>query len=91
MADVPVEEQQADTCKCIKWHAPKPTRYGKVTVEGETISLCPATFTAVQDAIKIYEDAGGKPKRADLITIPKYPRELAGKMWQERVASASQS
>lgn len=78
-------------CPCVKWHAPRPTRLGKVELEGEIIELCPTTFTAYNDTLTAYQTHNGKPPRDALKGIPKFPRELAQRAFTANVKAAVSS
>lgn len=78
------------TCKCVKWHAPRPTRLGALEVgDGRTIHLCPASYTAVTDCLTEIRAAGGRPKRADMTKFPKFARDLAVAVWAMQVGKPS--
>lgn len=73
-------------CQCIKWHSPRPTRLGKFEVDGETILVCPATYTAVTDCLIDIKAGEGKLKAEAKKRYQKYPRELALRVYAAQSA-----
>lgn len=64
-------------CACVKWHAPKPTRYFE-TKDGEKI--CLVTGQAALDLLERYQRKGRITKVAGR-GFTAFQRELANKLW----------
>ena len=79
-------------CDCVKWHAPRPTRFGTIDLgNGETKQLCPTTYTAVTDVLEVYAQHDGKPKRHHLTPYPKKARDMAKQIWTARMIAQARA
>ena len=68
----------SSVCPCVKWHAPKPTRYF-ATPEGEKV--CVTSGQAALDLLERYRTKGRVTKVAGR-GFTAYQRELAGKLFE---------
>ena len=66
-------------CACVKWHAPKPTRYFE-TKDGEKV--CLVSGQAALDLLSRYQTKGRVTKVAGR-GFTAYQRDLAGKMFED--------
>lgn len=82
-------DETTPSCTCVKWHAPKPTRLGRLTVNGEVIHLCPASYTAVTDCVKLLTETGGKATTKQKGAFPKFARDLAQRVYAESITTAA--
>lgn len=81
-------DESTPVCTCVKWHAPKPTRLGRLQVGGEVMHLCPASYTAVTDCVKLLTDTGGKASTKQKAAFPKFARDIAQRVYDESVIAA---
>jgi hypothetical protein len=69
-------------CNCSGKHVPKPMKLVEIDINGETLWLCPTTFTNLQEYLTRWRQDDRVPSGSFRKHYSAYVQELAGKVME---------